>query len=128
MEQNIGLMVAVIVIIVVDVISGIFKSFCLKDFSSSKMRDGLWHKSGSILIVVLSLILTQMSALVSGFPEIPIEIYIATCVYIIAMESMSIIENALLINPDLDRYKIMGIFKIVEEHVNRKEDEKNEEK
>ena len=69
-----------------DILTGFINSWKRKRISSSKLRDGISHKFGEILIIIVSLFL-QYSL---GMPE---EICTFLTIYIIIMECISILEN-----------------------------------
>ena len=112
-----------------DVISGIYKSFETKSFTSSKMREGLFHKGGSIMLLILAMGLTIASNRIEDVPEM-LEfagngLYVGVNAYIIIMEVASILENILSINPELNRYQIFKLFGRYEEEDNENKGEDN---
>ena len=92
-----------------DLITGVVKAFKNKTYKSSLMRQGMYHKIGEILTILLATCIdyTQM------YINIGFNVMILTpvCVYIILMEIGSIIENIKSINPDLISDKISQYFK-----------------
>ena len=95
--------------ILLDLITGLIKSFKEKNYTSTIMREGLYHKGGSILIVMFGWLVDYAQT----FVDIGITIPVATslCVYIILMEIGSIIENVCTINPNILPEKIRSYFK-----------------
>ena len=92
-----------------DVISGILKAAKSGTISSSVMRQGLFSKTGSILVLGLAALVDfTVSQIDVGFINGAITATYA--VYIVAMETTSIIENACEINPDLKKAKLLQIF------------------
>ena len=89
----------VLVFIVLDILTGIAKSFATTGFDSSIMRQGFFHKLGEVFAVTLAL------AADIGLPEIgvPLDVKLSgmCCVYLVLMEIGSIVENIGAINPDL---------------------------
>ena len=75
------------------------------------MRDGLWHKLGEIMAVGFG-VLCELS-----FPYVGINVNIplvtTICVYIVLMETGSIIENLAVISPNLQKVlsKVFGDYK-----------------
>lgn len=69
-----------------DILTGFVNAWKRKRISSSKLRGGIAHKFGEILIIIVSLFL-QYSL---GMPE---EICTFSTIYIIIMECISILEN-----------------------------------
>ena len=57
--------IGVAVFILLDIVSGLLKSWYLKDFKSSVMRSGLFHKVGEIMVLGL-LYLSEIEAPVMG--------------------------------------------------------------
>lgn len=70
-----------------------------KVFNSTNMREGLYHKCGSILLMIFGAFCDYAQSFIDLGISIPIGISI--CSYIIIMEIGSIIENIGKINPDI---------------------------
>lgn len=94
--------------IAMDCITGIIKAVKNKTFSSSIMREGLFHKLGSILAIVLGLFADYAQTVIDLGYSLPIAIPI--CVYIATMEIGSIIENISAINPQIIPEKLAQFF------------------
>lgn len=94
--------------VILDVVSGVMKAAKNGELSSSKMREGLWHKSGYVLIVCMAILIEMGSQHVDLGFDMPL--IIPACIYIIGSEIMSIFENAKAINPDLDNGKLAQYF------------------
>ena len=82
----------------------------VKDHSvqSSRMREGLWHKCGSIGLIVLAYVLEVAADHVDlgvVFPGV-----LVVCAYIILMEVGSCLENLVVLNPELRNNPIMRVF------------------
>lgn len=94
--------------IVIDCITGVIKAFKNKTFTSSIMREGLFHKLGNILAVLLGVFSDYAQSIIDlGItPSIAIPI----CVYISTMEIGSIIENIAEINPNIVPSKLSQFF------------------
>ena len=93
-----------------DVISGVIKGAKLKNLSSTKMREGLAHKAMYILFIAMSYTL-QWGA---SYLELPFDApaVIVVCFAIICIESLSIVENAGEINPELKGSKLLQMFEL----------------
>ncbi len=91
-----------------DMLTGIVKAFKEKNFTSSVMREGLFHKCGSVIAVVFAVLVDYAQSLVDLGVTIPIAI--AVCSYIILMEVGSIIENIGKINPRIVPAKLKQHF------------------
>ena len=96
------------VFIILDMVTGIIKAFREKAFTSSIMREGLFHKSGSILCIVLGALIDYGQAYMELGFNVPIAVPI--CIYICTMEIGSIIENICIINPKFLPEKIKEHF------------------
>lgn len=94
--------------ILLDFVTGLVKAFATKSYSSTIMREGLFHKSGSILIIVFGSLVEYAQA----FMDLGVTIPIATtlCIYVCLMEIGSIIENVCMINPNIMPDKIKSYF------------------
>lgn len=97
--------------IAMDVITGYAQALANKNVSSKKMRNGFWHK----LAIIFALMVAGMIDIIVqmgigqqlGFAT---PIFELVCIYIIAMELTSILENICKMNPELANNKIMGLF------------------
>lgn len=96
--------------IVLDVVSGIAKGAKLGQLSSSKMREGIWHKAGYVLIITLAVLIEVGSKHIDlGFT---VPLVIPACVYIILSEVMSIFENATVLNPQIGGSGLTKLFNV----------------
>lgn len=95
--------------ILLDMITGIIKAFKEKAYNSSVMREGLFHKCGSILCVVFGILVDFAQGYFDLGVSIPVAVSI--CVYISIMEIGSIIENVTAINPEIMPDKLKQYFK-----------------
>lgn len=96
------LVVGWVVCMAIDYISGSAAAAKAGEWSSSKARDGIWHKAGMILVVVVSAIADAVLVeVVENFPVIhlPFELNGLICsvvlVWYIFTELGSITENAM---------------------------------
>lgn len=94
--------------ILLDMVTGLIKAFKEKAFTSSIMREGLFHKVGSILAVVFGVLIDVAQGYIDLGVTIPVAF--AICSYICLMESGSIIENVGKINPDILPEKLKSFF------------------
>lgn len=94
--------------ILLDMLTGIVKAFKEKSFTSTVMREGLFHKCGSVLTIVFGFLVDYAQSIVDLGVTIPVGI--TFCVYIILMECGSIIENIGRINPEILPEKIREHF------------------
>ena len=94
--------------IVLDFLTGTVKAFATNTFSSTKMREGLFHKVGLILCMILGGLVDYAQGHMDLGVAIPVAA--AICVYICLMEITSIIENVCKINPQLVPDKLAALF------------------
>lgn len=94
--------------ILLDMITGVIKAFKERAFTSSIMREGLFHKCGSVLLVVFGFLVDYAQTFIDLGVTIPIALTV--CSYIIIMEIGSIIENVGKINPEIVPDKIKPFF------------------
>lgn len=94
--------------IVLDMVTGLIKAFKEKNYTSSIMREGLFHKCGSILCVVFGVLVDYAQTFVDIGVTVPVAL--SLCVYVILMEIGSIVENLCAINPEILPDKIKGFF------------------
>lgn len=76
-----------IIIMVLDMLTGVFKGFVQSDFSSKRMREGFVTKFGYIIVIVLA---TQIDTLLPQ--DMPLLRTVAIWFYIF-VEGSSVIEN-----------------------------------
>ncbi len=94
--------------ILLDMITGLMKAFKNKEYNSTVMREGLYHKAGSILTIVFGALVDYGQSLIDIGVSIPVMYSI--CTYIVVMEIGSIIENICQINPDILPEKLKAYF------------------
>lgn len=95
------------ILIVLDYVTGLMKAFATCTVSSSKMRAGLYHKSGYAIVIALAFLLEHGQQYVNlGFT---VPLIAPVCLYIIFAEVVSVLENAVALNPELVH---SGIFKV----------------
>ena len=94
--------------ILFDMVTGIVGAFKDKQFNSSVMREGLFHKCGSIFAIIFGLLVDYAQTLIDLGVNVPTTV--AICTYIILMECGSIVENVNKINPEIVPEKIKPYF------------------
>ena len=97
------------IFIIFDIVTGIAGGVKEKALNSSALREGLWHKSGFIGLILLAYILQVASLYVDLGFEIPSITVI--CIYIILTECVSIFENLCILNPEIANSPLGQIFK-----------------
>lgn len=123
LELDFSLAAAVMILILIDIVTGIVYAFASGTFSSSVMRSGIFKKFGTIAVLFLAAFLTVMCQVSDAFPAEFAMIYAPVCLLLIAMEVASILENIVKINPDLANNKIFEIFGYNKEDEEDKEGE-----
>ena len=91
-----------------DMITGLIKAFKQHNYTSSVMREGLFHKCGSMICIVFGVLVDYAQGLVDLGVVVPVAFSI--CAYIILMECGSIIENVAEINPQIMPEKLKAYF------------------
>lgn len=95
-------------LIVFDVITGLIKGAKTKTLNSATGRDGLFHKTALVLVIMLGLICHVAQLYVDLGIHIPLLDMV--CAYVIFNEILSAVENIGVINPQLQTSKIMQLF------------------
>ncbi|MCD8143488.1 MAG: phage holin family protein [Clostridiales bacterium] len=94
--------------IALDFITGLIQSFATQTFSSSIMRQGLFHKLGLLLCMALGVLVDYAQTWLDLGVNVPVAG--AVCAYIVIMEIGSSLENICKINPDLMPDKLTALF------------------
>ena len=94
-----GIMAIVwIAVMLLDVVSGMAAACKLGEWSSSVARQGVWHKAGMIIVVIVSvladLLLWEMCANMSIGFDWPVVVFPLVMAWYIMTELGSILENA----------------------------------
>lgn len=113
MDMAIGMFVIPCIFIIFDVVTGVVKAVEAKDISSTKMREGAFHKFGEMLFLLFAA-LCQAALTTTPYCNlgIPSEILCFVSGYIILQECFSILENIYEINPDMPLSDMMKLFNI----------------
>lgn len=108
MYNHMTLFIVVCVFIVLDILSGLVVALVDGEYSSTEFRHGLGRKLGYV-IIMCAVAVIQVAMFDSNFDvsfEFPL--FGIVCAGIIALEFSSIVENACLLNPEID--SIFGRF------------------
>lgn len=97
------------ILIALDYITGLMKAAMQHDISSEKMRLGLWHKSGLILVMLLAEIVERGQAHLDLGYSVPL--IVPAAVYISVTEISSILENIGQINPEIADSPLLRLFR-----------------
>lgn len=108
-QTQIAALVVTGILILMDYVTGLAKAIHAKDISSEKLREGLWHKTAYVLVVLLAEIVEHAQNWIGlGFT---VPLVIPACVYICVTEVASIIENIGQLNPDLSASGLLQLFR-----------------
>ena len=118
------LLLALCFLIVCDVVFGMAAAAKNGEFDSSKVRQGLWHKTGELALVMLSMVI---DALILAGIEVPFEIpqggaIIAVTLGLIVMEISSLLEIAIKLNDQLASLPIFSFLKGAGEFIKAEDD------
>lgn len=107
----VNLILVTTLFITMDILVGLVKAFSKTTFKSLKMREGLFHKLGELLCVAFGIACEVSFPLVGINIKIPIVSTI--CIYIVLMETGSIVENLIIISPNIKSVvvKVFGSYK-----------------
>lgn len=108
-QTEIASLSTVAVFILLDYVTGLMKAVMHKDISSEKMRLGLWHKSGLILVMLLAEIVERAQAFIDMGFTLPL--IVPAAVYISVTEISSILENLGEINPEIKSSPLLQLFR-----------------
>lgn len=113
------------ILIAMDYLSGIAAAASRGDLQSSKMREGLWHKLGEVVAILLAYLVAEEGHYI-GLPY-QIDLLIpAVLIWISVMEITSIFENLAILNPDLASAGFLQIFKKTTEENDHHENDEEE--
>ena len=94
--------------IALDFFTGLLKAFATDSFSSRTMRQGLFHKVSLLCVLALGFLMDYAQNYVDLGVAVPVGA--AACVYIVLMETGSILENLCETNPELMPDKLCEVF------------------
>lgn len=120
MDNNCIIALVVLACIFLDVVSGLVKALKNGEFSSSRMRKGLYNKVAVIIVLLLAWVAQigfDMMILPQEYESLQTVLSIvfpAVGVYLILMEAGSVLENAGEIVPELKNKKLWALFGIDE--------------
>ena len=98
--------------IALDFLTGFTQAVANKTVDSTKMRDGLWHKCGLVMAMLLAAMIEwAMHYIDLGFT---LPLFVPVSVFIMLTEIVSIFENICKLSPELADSKLAQIFKIDE--------------
>lgn len=95
-------------LVLLDYISGFAKAVYLRSVSSSKMRDGLFHKFAYVLIVALSILLEYAQTKANLGINPPLVGIVSG--YIIWIEGVSFAENISALNLQIAKTRVIRVL------------------
>ncbi len=106
------LLIAVCLLVLCDLVFGMAAAAKNGEFDSSKVRQGLWHKTGEFALIILAIIIDAL--LLSGV-TVPFDIpngsaIVTVCTGLCVMEISSLLEIAVRLN---DQLAHLPIFKML---------------
>lgn len=108
LNHPIALYVIVSSSIILDLISGFLQAVHNHTVSSTKLRDGIFHKLAYFVAIALVLLLEYACKYLDlGFS---VELFIPLCAYIVVTEAVSVFENLARINPELLNSPIFNLL------------------
>ena len=108
MNENVCGIIVVTVLIVLDYGSGVLNAVLRHELTSEKMRTGLAHKFGYVVVLCLAGVLEFGERRIDlGFE---VSLLIPCVVGIALIEVTSILENCVKLNPSLGESKILSVF------------------
>lgn len=103
-------MILIFALVAIDYVVGTIAHTVREGFQSSKMREGLLHKFAYVVMLCVCLIIKALTS----YYELPFiygdACFTLVCVWIVVTEVGSILENIVLLNPDLADKKFLHIF------------------
>lgn len=111
-EGNQNFVFVALILIALDVIVGFSNAVAHGEVSSSKMRSGLWHKLGSMFLILVADVVdgSLLGGVDLGFKS---PVLVAVCLYIALMEVTSVLENITKLNPELGNNPLVSRLKSV---------------
>ena len=94
------LVIIVLVAIAADIVTGLIAALYKREFASSVMREGLFHKVGEVCAVALLYGMEWAQPIIGIDAGLPL--FAAGCGYLVLMELGSIVENLSKFTPGLD--------------------------
>ena len=108
-EAEVWAIIAALVMMAVDIVSGFAGAVVRGEVSSTKMREGLGHKA-MLIIVIFVAILLQIFTLHIGDMGWSFPLITPACIYIVVMELASVLENVCSAYPELRDTPLIRLF------------------
>ena len=122
-QTGIAALTIVGILMAIDYLTGLMKAAMQHNISSEKMRLGLWHKSGLILVMLLAEIVEHGQRYLDLGYTVPL--IVPAAVYISITEISSILENIGEINPEIANSPLLQLFRSAKNTNDNDEDGKS---
>lgn len=108
--QEVIMCSAVLGLMLADIAIGYGAAWKAGALSSSRMREGLFKKAGSIALMLLAVAVEHIGAYVGIDAGVCDAVAIGVCAMLAVMELTSCVENCCKLNPDLPVAKVFALF------------------
>jgi len=118
--------IVTLVFILFDILTGFLKAAANHNIDSTALRKGLLHKLSEVMAIVFAFLCEYAVQYIHLGVEIPM--VITVCGYIIIMETISVLENIVEVNPELGKFfsKYLSKLKGVQENGSTADDNQQE--
>lgn len=96
---------AVVVLVLLDILSGIVKAGLAGELNSTKMRTGLGHKAAYFMLLILFMLVQVLQIHFEFWPEFPTVSIISALICV--CETISVLENICHINPEIAEWPLI---------------------
>lgn len=109
-EGNSTFVFVALVLVLLDVVVGFANAVAHREVCSSKMRSGLWHKLGTMFLMLVADVTdgALLGGVDLGFKS---PVLVVVCLYIALMELVSVLENICKLNPELANNPLVSHLK-----------------
>lgn len=97
--------VAVAVMVILDILSGLIKASLAGNLNSTKMREGLGHKAAYFMLLILFLLVQILQIHFEFWPEFPTVAIVSALICV--CETISVLENICEINPEIAEWPLI---------------------
>ena len=108
--QELVMCATVLGLMLADIVTGYVGACKQGSLSSSKMREGLFKKAGSLSLMLLGVAIEHVGVYVGVDATICAAIAVGICGMLAVMELTSCVENCCRLNPDLPVAKVFALF------------------
>lgn len=105
------IVVITVLFMILDIITGYTGAWLSGTISSSVMRKGLGHKFAFIAFIAMAALIDFAQGENIINLGVTIQLTALTCIYVIITEINSILENIIIIFPELENTPVINIFK-----------------